>query len=343
MPASVIRENQHHHSVVVVDMTCVLSASIKLMLEESSTGETDDTSDSVAANHTTTTATCGQHDVLDDQDEQQQQALDLEQQVASEDDDDNDEDDDDSFVESERKLALAKEEDDLDNDLDDLLKRAVEESLHDSFRLEPAEQSEPTHTHHSRRRSCLQQRASCNDFDYILSKKKYWKGMPAPDIDALRASQRLKLIEAAEDDSTHHSIIRNHHPPHARIPRVVSFGDISIRSYDQTIGDNPSVTCGPPIGLDWTYEEYNATSVDEYELARAPRRKPRQMMINYYNRKNLLTWRFGVSEEELSKAESEANRTKFQRAVTKVLLPAQKLEEVVQSAARKTKRLMKHK
>ena len=120
--------------------------------------------------------------------------------------------------------------------------------------------------------------------------------------------------------------------------RSVSFHEVKIRSYQQTIGDNPSVSYGTPISLDWDYEEMEALSLDDYEKERGPRRSPREMMLNYYSRKNLLTWRFGHTEEEVKAAEKQANKAKTQRAITKCLLSWSPVEEVVQSAVRKAKR-----
>jgi hypothetical protein len=119
----------------------------------------------------------------------------------------------------------------------------------------------------------------------------------------------------------------------------VVFHEVLIRNYEQTIGDNPSVSYGPPISLDWEYEEAVPITLDEYEKNRGPRRNTRQMMLNYYNRKNLLTWRCGATEEEMKAAEKEGNKIKSQRSITKAFLPAQKFEEVFQSVRRKTKRM----
>ena len=42
----------------------------------------------------------------------------------------------------------------------------------------------------------------------------------------------------------------------ARLPRnrSVVFGNLEIREYARTIGCNPSVSGGPPVGLDWSYD-----------------------------------------------------------------------------------------
>jgi hypothetical protein len=130
-------------------------------------------------------------------------------------------------------------------------------------------------------------------------------------------------------------------PTMNRIRSSVSFHEIKVRYYDQTIGDHPNTSYGPPIALDWHYEEAEPIHIDEYEENRGNRRTLRQLMINYYTRKNLLMWTYGHSEEEVKKATKASNKASFQRGVTKYFLPVSKVEEAVQSAARKTIRVVK--
>ena len=126
--------------------------------------------------------------------------------------------------------------------------------------------------------------------------------------------------------------------PIMRMRSSVSFHEIHLRYYDQTLGDHPNTSFGPPIALDWHYEEAEPIHIDEYEEHRGSRRTLRQLMINCYTRKNLLRWTYGHTEEELEKATKASNKASFQRGVTKYFLPIMKVEEVVQSAARKTRR-----
>lgn len=62
----------------------------------------------------------------------------------------------------------------------------------------------------------------------------------------------------------------------------VGFSSVIIREYDQTIGDNPSVSYGPPISLDWEYTQLECVTLEHYEAHRPPRRTMRQMCMNYY-------------------------------------------------------------
>lgn len=121
--------------------------------------------------------------------------------------------------------------------------------------------------------------------------------------------------------------------------RTVTFDHVEFRHYECTLGDNPSCSYGPPIQLDWSYVKIPSLNIDEYESDRlGKRRNLRQMLLNYYMRMNLLTWGFGYSEAEIKAATKSVKHVKFQRTVTKALLPLQKAEEVMQSANRKAKR-----
>jgi hypothetical protein len=162
--------------------------------------------------------------------------------------------------------------------------------------------------------------------EFVSLKPRSWKSLPAPDMSKVRQVSDLRVMGESK--------------PIKRTNSCVSFNEINVRFYDQCLGDHPSTSYGPPISLDWNYEEAEPIDIDEYEHKRGPRRTLRQLMVNYYTRKNTLMWTYGVSEEELKKATRAASRTAFQRGVTKYFLPVSKVEEVVASAARKTKRVV---
>lgn len=121
----------------------------------------------------------------------------------------------------------------------------------------------------------------------------------------------------------------------------VCFDSVEIRSYAQTMGDNPSVSYGPPISLDWDYEENDAVAIDEYEAKRLfSRRTLRQLNVSYYHRMAILQRDYGFTEQELVKAQKDADKTKMKRAITNTLLPMMKVEAVFESAGRKAKRMI---
>jgi hypothetical protein len=136
---------------------------------------------------------------------------------------------------------------------------------------------------------------------------------------------------------THVSVSQKETRPKKRSSNV-GFASVQIREYDQTIGDNPSVSYGPPISLDWEYTQLESVTLEQYEAHRAPRRTLRQMCMNYYTRRNVLTFKCGYQEEEVKMASKEADKCKRERAVTKYFLPYAKVEDFVSSAGRKAKR-----
>lgn len=127
--------------------------------------------------------------------------------------------------------------------------------------------------------------------------------------------------------------------PKPIIKKRVCFHNIHVRDYDQTIGDHPSCSYGTPVSLDWNYQENEALNIDLYEGNRLTRRSMRDMHLNYYQRKHLLSLRH--SEEEIAAGKKAAEKLKFQRSVTQLLKPMMKLEDIVESAGRKAKRFLK--
>ena len=46
--------------------------------------------------------------------------------------------------------------------------------------------------------------------------------------------------------------------------KSVRFSDITVREYPMILGDNPAVSCGPPVTIDWQYSSEECLSIDEY-------------------------------------------------------------------------------
>jgi hypothetical protein len=184
-----------------------------------------------------------------------------------------------------------------------------------------------------RGRSSLRRSSINSDiFAHISMKRGCWKVLPVPDVPSIRS----RSLSALGDEPNAPTAAATATAWGRR--RTVSFGDVHMRSYDQTLGDNPSVSYGPPISLDWKFLELPSLSLEQYEATKKPPRKPRDMVLNYYNRKHLLAWKFGFSEAEIKQASRDADRCKRERAVTRALLPTRKLEDLFESAKRKAAR-----
>jgi hypothetical protein len=124
-------------------------------------------------------------------------------------------------------------------------------------------------------------------------------------------------------------------------PRV-KFGDIEIRRYNRTLGDNPACQDGPPITLDWSYsKEMTQTSIDEYEANRFPRRTRRQLVMTTTTRRNMMAFHFGYSMNDINLASKSILKTKKQRKETKKLTPAvERRQEMKENITRKVKRTL---
>jgi hypothetical protein len=181
------------------------------------------------------------------------------------------------------------------------------------------------------RRTSLRRSSLSAENLHINPKRGCWKVLPAPDIATIKTSRSLSCLASAETEAPELE-------PHRRKKRAVSFGEVHMRSYEQTLGDNPSVSYGPPISLDWRFLELPSLSLEQFEATKKAPRKPREMVLNYYNRKHLLSWKFGFSEDELKRATRDADRCKRERAMTRALLAASKLEDMFESARRKAVR-----
>jgi hypothetical protein len=187
--------------------------------------------------------------------------------------------------------------------------------------------------HMKRKGSILKHKEKEEEELFISTQRRSWKVLPPPDMSELKRSISTQSNQSEPLPARSPEIVRRR--------RSVSFDTIRTRFYDQTIGDHPNVSYGPPISLDWKYEEGETMDVEIYEEKRGKPRKIRQLMLNYYQRKNVLMWSYGFSEEEIKKATRESDKIQFQRAVTKCLLPVSMVEDFVQSAGRKAKRVVK--
>ena len=177
---------------------------------------------------------------------------------------------------------------------------------------------------------------------YIKQHRRIWKSLPSPDM-----QQILQKLAAQSESSCSKETAMCTLPSSgsnsnkSSHKRTVSFDFVKIRSYQQTMGDNPAVSYGPPISLDWDFEEHDCVDVDVYERTRGlHRRGMRQMVLSYYQRKSFLAREYGFTEEELLRAKKDVNKIKFRRGVTNTLLPWMKVEDALESACRKAKRMI---
>lgn len=123
--------------------------------------------------------------------------------------------------------------------------------------------------------------------------------------------------------------------------RNVSFSSLSVREYSLTLGDNPSCSKGPPVCLDWDYSSESNFGLDKFEAEREPRRTRSEMHMGSHIRRNILHYGAGYSQQELKVAVNEVSLIQQRRKQTIERLHVSKLEEALESAVRKVKRIIK--
>lgn len=104
----------------------------------------------------------------------------------------------------------------------------------------------------------------------------------------------------------------------------VSFSNLQIREYDVTLGDNPSVSYGPPLSLGWEYRQEEVVPLEKYETARSqkhPRRKSSQLLMSYNVRKYLLLKTAGFSKTELLEAMKQVEKIQKERKMSDIFGP----------------------
>jgi hypothetical protein len=124
--------------------------------------------------------------------------------------------------------------------------------------------------------------------------------------------------------------------------RSVGFQDVRVRNYDQVLTLNPAVTSGPALGLGWDYsdEEENYT-LDEFERSRErSRRDSRSLILSRHERETLLLT-LGYSQKELADAIRKTIRLKNQRKQTIANLNVSPVEEFLEKATRRVKRVLR--
>ena len=181
-----------------------------------------------------------------------------------------------------------------------------------------------------RPRSILLHSSSTLDLEAINENGR-WRRLPRPNMQKLSCS--------TTDHDTPSSSRKTEE-------KQVSFGNLGMRLYSQTLSDNPSVSYGPPIQLDWEYTEQADITVDEYEDLISDRihiKNRRHLSLSYYRRFEILQLRYGLPEEEIMAAKRAVKKFKRQRFWTRFFIPIMPLEDCISSAVRKTKRALQSK
>jgi len=172
--------------------------------------------------------------------------------------------------------------------------------------------------------SVEQQSASSRSWD--RESRKSETGHSAHSAHSSQASER----SSAADSRSHRS--------HVKEPKKkVHFAAILIRDYERVVGDNPSCTIGPPVGIGWKYGETRVIDIDRYEASRYPKRSTSRLILSREEREALLL-NWGASFHDIIEAVRGNLKIKNQRRQTVTNLgKIERIEEAFETATRKLK------
>ncbi|KAL7475032.1 hypothetical protein ACHAW6_000967 [Cyclotella cf. meneghiniana] len=117
--------------------------------------------------------------------------------------------------------------------------------------------------------------------------------------------------------------------------RRTSFATISVREYEQTIGDSPSCQNGAPVALGWRYQDSREILLDDYEQARLPFRRQRSdLLLGVQQRRKKLV-DSGVALLDVLRAESLASLQKTASGKEPMRTPDLKLQPKEKSSSQR--------
>jgi len=132
----------------------------------------------------------------------------------------------------------------------------------------------------------------------------------------------------------------------------VTFGTVQVREHPIILGDNPSVSSGPPITISWNHDPATVATLplDEYESSRhtlqrrrhLEKKRQNQMKVPHVVREELLR-EAGHTRREMKRATREADAIKEKRLRSALQgSVAMKLEEMGQSLERLVPSVRRH-
>mmetsp|Transcript_18639 Transcript_18639/g.40579 ORF Transcript_18639/g.40579 Transcript_18639/m.40579 type:complete len:355 (-) Transcript_18639:416-1480(-) len=125
--------------------------------------------------------------------------------------------------------------------------------------------------------------------------------------------------------------------------RSVSFCEVQVRNYERILEVNPSVTSGPALGIGWNYspDEDEIFSLENFEETREHirRHSMEDLALPRCERESILQ-SLGYTQKEIAGSVRTIIRVKNQRKQTIHNLHASSVEEFVEMATRKVKRVL---
>jgi len=123
----------------------------------------------------------------------------------------------------------------------------------------------------------------------------------------------------------------------------IKFGTVDVRYYERILGDNPACSSGPSLSIGWFYTtntKHQNIPVNEYEYYRIPIRMESCQLVLPRTKRESMLQEMGYSRQEIAEAVRMNNKIKNQRNQTVNNLSVSKMEEVVEKARQRMKKLI---
>ena len=122
---------------------------------------------------------------------------------------------------------------------------------------------------------------------------------------------------------------------------ALAYNSVTVREYPMVPGDNPAVTRGVPLSIDWEHQWEESFLLDTYEAQKTPRSQL-EMRVPAEVRSQLLRQN-GHSWKDIQACIKIANITRRQRMKTIERLPSEKIDENIERFAKGFKNMFKGK
>mmetsp|Transcript_6801 Transcript_6801/g.13468 ORF Transcript_6801/g.13468 Transcript_6801/m.13468 type:complete len:150 (-) Transcript_6801:133-582(-) len=112
------------------------------------------------------------------------------------------------------------------------------------------------------------------------------------------------------------SILKSENKPSRSVEALdLCWGDIEIYTFPNILGDNPAVSAGAPLAIDWHHMNKEVVGVEYHEYMRRknnPRRKRKGLMMSSAERDTFLLGK-GYNLQELLDAAEETSKIRKSR------------------------------
>jgi hypothetical protein len=147
--------------------------------------------------------------------------------------------------------------------------------------------------------------------------------------------QRDAPMDSSEQGSEQSIALHEEQDKDESSGRRVTFSTLEIREYPICVGDNPAVSIGVPITIQWTHDGESIFSVEDYEEQRPTPRTMLQLRMPSRCRADLLK-RLGFSRTDVMEGTKHANIARNRRKRTRETLKFQPAHEFLERARRAT-------